>query len=40
MIGKFINHRNDPVTASVEELVTKDHFLRTIEETIDFSFID
>jgi transposase len=40
MIGKFINHRNDQVTASVEELVPKDHFLRTIEETIDFSFIE
>jgi transposase len=40
MIGKLINHRNDQVTTSIEALVPKDHFLRTIEETIDFSFID
>ncbi len=40
MIGKVINHRNDQVTTSVDEIVPKDHFLRTIEETIDFSFIE
>lgn len=40
MIGKFVNHRNDQVTGTIEEWVPKDHFLRTIEETIDFSFIE
>lgn len=25
MIGKLINHRNDQITTSVEELVPKDH---------------
>lgn len=40
MIGKVINLRNDQVTASVEEIVPKDHFLRTFDETIDFSFIN
>ena len=40
MIGTYQNHRNEHVNVSVEELVPKDHFLRTIEETIDFSFIE
>lgn len=40
MIGTYKNHRNDQVSVSVEDLVPKDHFLRTIEETIDFSFIE
>jgi transposase len=40
MIGKFSNHRNHQVTTSIEALVPEDHFLRTIEEMIDFSFIE
>jgi transposase len=40
MIGSFENHRNQQVTVSIEELVEPNHFLRTVEQMIDFSFID
>lgn len=40
MIGSYENHRNQKVTVSMEELVDPNHFLRTIDEMIDFSFID
>ena len=40
MIGSFENHRNQQVTVSIEELVEPAHFLRTVEQMINFSFID
>ncbi len=40
MMGALKNHRDERVTVSVEELVPKDHFLRTIESTISFDFIE
>ncbi|AOM10383.1 hypothetical protein BTI247_45440 [Bacillus thuringiensis Bt18247] len=40
MMGKQKNHREERVTISVEELVPKNHFLRTIEANIDFQFIE
>ncbi|WP_235604054.1 hypothetical protein [Bacillus gaemokensis] len=36
MMGSLKNHRDERVTVSVEELVPQDHFLRTIEATINF----
>ncbi|WP_371932413.1 IS1182 family transposase [Bacillus sp. WLY-B-L8] len=40
MMGALKNHRDERVTISVEELVPQDHFLRAIEATIDFHFIE
>ena len=40
MMGALKNHRNQEVTVSVESLVPVDHFLRAVEATIDFSFIE
>jgi transposase len=40
MLGKFVDHRNEKVEVSVEEFVPRDHFLRTVDEMIDFSFIE
>ncbi|AOM14724.1 hypothetical protein BTI247_63950 (plasmid) [Bacillus thuringiensis Bt18247] len=40
MMGEQKNHREERVTISVEELVPKNHFLRTIEANIDFQFIE
>ena len=40
MMGALQNHRNQEVTVSVESLVPVDHFLRAVEATIDFSFIE
>lgn len=34
-----VNHRNQEVTVSVDDLVPKDHLVRKIDATIDFSFI-
>ncbi|MDN5709296.1 MAG: IS1182 family transposase, partial [Planococcus sp. (in: firmicutes)] len=34
------NHRHDQTTVSIDELVPRDHFLRTVDELIDFSFIE
>ena len=38
--GCFKNHRDERVSVSVEELVPQDHFLRAIEATISFNFIE
>ncbi|WP_252311622.1 hypothetical protein [Sinobaca sp. H24] len=38
MLGKAKNHRRSQVTISVKELVSADHFLRTIYTMIDFQF--
>ena len=38
--GCFKNHRDERVSVSVEELVPQDHFLRAIEATISFDFIE
>ena len=40
MMGALHNHRDKEVTVSVEALVPVDHFLRAVEATIDFSFIE
>lgn len=40
MIGKVKNHRHEQVTVSIDELVPQDHFLRTVDALIDFSFIE
>lgn len=40
MMGALKNHREERVLVSVEELVPQDHFLRAIEATIDFDFIE
>ena len=40
MMGALKNHRDERVTISVEELVPNDHFLRAVEATIDFKFIE
>jgi transposase len=40
MMGALKNHRDQEVTVSVESLVPADHFLRAVEATIDFSFIE
>jgi len=40
MMGALPNHRDQEVTVSVESLVPVDHFLRAVETTIDFSFIE
>ncbi|MEH6975911.1 IS5/IS1182 family transposase, partial [Bacillus pseudomycoides] len=40
MMGALKNHRDERVTISVEELVPHDHFLRAIEATINFDFIE
>lgn len=34
-----VNHRNQEVVVSVDDLVPKDHLVRKIDATIDFSFI-
>ena len=40
MIGPVKNHRHEQVTVSIDELVPQDHFLRTVDALIDFSFIE
>lgn len=40
MIGPIKNHRHEQVTVSIDELVPHDHFLRTVDALIDFSFIE
>ncbi|TYR78212.1 IS5/IS1182 family transposase, partial [Priestia megaterium] len=40
MMGALKNHRDEQVMVSVEALVPQDHFLRAIEATIDFTFIE
>ncbi|WP_429711535.1 hypothetical protein [Bacillus rhizoplanae] len=40
MIRALKNHYNELVTIFVGELVLQDHFLRIIEETMDFHFIE
>src|SRR5690606_37895107 len=40
MIGPVKNHRHEQVTVSIDELVPPDHFLRTVNALIDFSFIE
>jgi hypothetical protein len=40
MMEVFKNHRGERVSVSIEELVLQDHFLRTIEVTIRFHFIE
>jgi transposase len=40
MMGALKNHRDERVSVSVEELVPQDHFLRAIEATISFDFIE
>lgn len=40
MMGALKNHRDERTMVSVEELVPQDHFLRAIEATIDFTFIE
>lgn len=40
MMGALKNHRDERVSVSAEELVPQDHFLRTIEATIHFDFIE
>jgi hypothetical protein len=40
MMGAFQNHRDQKVTVPVEPLVSANHFLRAVEATIDFSFIE
>jgi len=40
MLGSVQNHRHDQTTVSIDELVPRDHFLRTVDELIDFSFIE
>ncbi len=40
MMGALKNHRDELVSVSVEELFPQDHFLRAIEVTINFDFIE
>lgn len=40
MMAVFKNHRDERVSVSIEELVLQDYFLRTIEVTIRFDFIE
>lgn len=40
MMGVQKNNRKNQVTISVEELIPEDHFLRKVERTIDFGFIE
>lgn len=40
MMGALKNHRDARVSVSVEELVPLDHFLRAIEATFSFDFIE
>ncbi|WZP39287.1 IS1182 family transposase [Planococcus maritimus] len=40
MLGSVQNHRHDQTTVSIDELVPQDHFLRTVDALIDFSFIE
>lgn len=40
MMGALKNHRDERVMISIEELVPDDHFLRAIEATIEFDFIE
>ncbi|MEC2852775.1 IS5/IS1182 family transposase, partial [Bacillus cereus] len=40
MMGALKNHRDERVSVSVEELVPQDHFLRAIEATLSFDFIE
>lgn len=40
MMGTPVNHRRDVVSVSTEEFVPSDHFLRAVDEIIDFSFIE
>jgi hypothetical protein len=40
MIGTLKNHRDERVTVSVEGFVPQDHFLRVIEATTNFDFIE
>lgn len=40
MMGIQKNNREKQVTASIEQLIPGDHFLRKVEETIDFTFIE
>ncbi|PFC05568.1 IS5/IS1182 family transposase, partial [Bacillus cereus] len=40
MMGALKNHRDERGSVSVEELVPQDHFLRAIEATISFDFIE
>ena len=40
MMGALQNQRDQEVTVSFESLVPVDHFLRAVEATIDFSFIE
>ncbi|RWZ49765.1 IS1182 family transposase [Halobacillus fulvus] len=40
MMGTPVNHRQDKVYVSTEEFVPPDHFLRSVDEIIDFSFIE
>lgn len=40
MVEAFKNHWGERVSVFIEELVLQDHFLRTIEVTIRFDFIE
>lgn len=40
MIGPVKNHRHEQVTVTIDQLVPEDHFLRTVDALIDFSFIE
>lgn len=40
MMGAFKYHRDERVLVSVEALIPQDHFLRVIEATISFDFIE
>jgi transposase len=40
MMGALKNNREERKTVSIEELVSQTHFLRTIEATIKFDFIE
>ncbi len=39
-MGQWQNRRHVSTVTTVEELVPKDHFLRTVDTKIDFSFIE
>lgn len=40
MMGNQKNNRDEQVTVTINDLIPDDHFLRRVEETIDFSFIE
>ncbi|MCH4825179.1 hypothetical protein [Planococcus halocryophilus] len=40
MLSSVQNHLHDQTKVSIDELVPHDHFLRTIDVLIDFSFIE